>query len=108
LLYQVDLGQSPDLVMEARHSDELGEHDPRIVETKRLVKIAGQKILLHHWVHCPFLIRSYLELAALSGRIASHLHLTHLRGLWVTNYFDGCYAQKREQNVVSVLDALYR
>src|SRR5579859_2503098 len=54
LLHQVDLGQAPDLVMEALHADQFGEHDSGIVETKRLVEIAGQKILLHH-IYYPFL-----------------------------------------------------
>src|SRR6476660_10293839 len=55
LLYQVNLGQSPDFVMEAVNTDQIGEHDSRIVETERLVKIASQKILLHHLGYCPFL-----------------------------------------------------
>src|SRR5258706_12586066 len=55
LLYQVNLGQTSDLFMEAVHTDQFGEHDSGIVETERLVKIASQKILLHHICY-PFLL----------------------------------------------------
>jgi hypothetical protein len=34
--------------MEPMHADQLGKHDSRIIETERLVKIARQKVLLHH------------------------------------------------------------
>src|SRR5215813_7307714 len=67
LLYQVDLRQSPDLVMEALYADQFGKHDSRIIETERLVKIAGQKILLHHEVGYPFLVRPFLELGRRSA-----------------------------------------
>ena len=35
-------------------SDQLGKYHPRIVETQRLVKIAGQEKRLHHAMDTPF------------------------------------------------------
>src|SRR6202030_64227 len=42
LLHQVDLRQTANLVVEALHADQLGQHHAGIVETQCLVKIAGQ------------------------------------------------------------------
>src|SRR5207245_2418068 len=53
LLHQVNLRQAPDFVMEAMNADKFGKHDSGIVETECLVKIASQKILLHHFYY-PF------------------------------------------------------
>src|ERR1700693_4007812 len=74
LLHQVDLSQAPDLVMEALHADQFCEHDSGIVETERLVKIASQKILLHH-IYYPFLTaRHCVPLAVLCGIFAPTLY----------------------------------
>ena len=51
--------------MEALYADKVGEHNSGIVETQRLVKIAGQKILLNHGLIRPFLL--LLELAGLES-----------------------------------------
>src|ERR1700676_62746 len=100
LLHQVDLGQAPDLVMEALYADQFGEYDSGIVETKRLVKIASQKILLHH-IDYPFLTaRRCGPHAAHCGLFAPTSSSLLVFTCWrVTNYFDGCYAQKREHFV---------
>src|SRR5205823_11090229 len=105
LLDQIDLCQAPNFVMETLHPNQFGEHDSGIVETECLVKIAGQKILLHHR-YCPFLV------VRLCGPCAAHCDLfapamytlTAFTVVRVTNYFDGCYAQKREQIVACLLD----
>src|SRR5580765_5263119 len=48
LLHEINLSKPFDFVMEAVDADEFSENDSGIVETEGLVKIAGQKILLHH------------------------------------------------------------
>src|SRR5437667_10515128 len=53
LLHQVNLRQAADFVLEAMDADKFGKHDSGIVETECLVKIASQKILLHH-IYYPF------------------------------------------------------
>ncbi len=42
LLDEVHLRQSLDLVVEPMKTDELAQHDSRVVEAERLVKITGQ------------------------------------------------------------------
>ncbi len=42
LLHQIDLRQTANLVVKALYADQFGKHHAGIVETKRLVKIAGQ------------------------------------------------------------------
>jgi hypothetical protein len=40
LMNEVDVRKAPDLVVKAVKTDELAQHDSRIVETERLIEIA--------------------------------------------------------------------
>ena len=56
LLNQMDVGQAFHLVVKPVKADKFAENDSRVVEAECLVKIAGQKILLHHgWLLLFFL-----------------------------------------------------
>src|SRR5438445_5254413 len=98
LLHQVNLRQAADFVMEAMDADKFGKHDSGVVETECLVKIASQKILLHHFYY-PFLVRSTIGTLCRSLRLfAPAVYTLTVFTAWsLTNYFDGCYAQKRER-----------
>ena len=81
LLHQVNLRQAPDFVMEAMNADKFGKHDSGIVETECLVKIASQKILLHHFYY-PFRSVHHWDLVPLVAAIRPRcLHLNCVHGL---------------------------
>jgi integrase/recombinase XerD len=50
LLHEIDFREPLDAMSEVGNADQFGKNDAGIVETQSLVKIAGQKILLHHMV----------------------------------------------------------
>ena len=43
LLHKIALGQTGDALLETRHSQELAQHEPRVIETQCLVEIGGNE-----------------------------------------------------------------
>src|SRR6266436_6600320 len=84
--------------MEAMDADKFGKHDSGVIETECLVKIASQKVLLHHFYY-PFRSVHHWDLVCRSLRLfAPAVYTLTVFTAWsLTNYFDGCYAQKRER-----------
>ena len=81
LLDEVHLGQSGNLIVEAVKTDEFAQSYPRIIETERLVEVAGQKIVLGHVLVLPI--------------FSSYTHTLTAFGVVIpTNYFNGFYSCK--------------
>src|SRR5438445_13868473 len=96
LLHQVNLRQAADFVMEAMDADKFGKHDSGVVETECLVKIASQKILLHHFYYPLSRSVHHWDLVRSLRPFAPAVYTLTVFTVWsLTNYFDGCYAQKR-------------
>ena len=94
LLHQVDIGQAFHLVVKPVKADEFAEYDARVVEAKGLVKIAGQKILLHHGKYSFFLPATAGANRTGGSEASSQLHVNRNPGIGPKNNFDGCYARK--------------
>jgi len=70
---------------------------PESLKLSVCVKIASQKILLHHFYY-PFRSVHHWDLVPLVAAVRPRcLHLNCVHGLEPHDYFDGCYAQKRER-----------
>src|SRR5579859_1854158 len=60
LLNEVHFRKAFDLVVKRMKPDKLGKNHSRVVEAQSLVKVAGQKILLHHVL---VLLRAFLRIS---------------------------------------------
>jgi hypothetical protein len=68
LLNESNVGKALHFVVKAMETDKFAQRDSRVVEAERLVKVAGQKILLHHRGVTPLSARFQRTQAGLAAR----------------------------------------